>query len=75
MCPSMRNPSGGAPQRRARSTVGGKVSIDEKPVRRCAFAAPFDVGYGMLCPSMRNPSGGAPEIEVAFGKHSVGVHR
>ena len=40
MCPSMRNPSGGAPSRtRARSAQRIDVSIDEKPVRRCASHA------------------------------------
>ena len=37
LCPSMRNPSGGAPRRLALRLHGGYgVSIDEKPVRRCA---------------------------------------
>ena len=84
-CPSMRNPSGGAPQQKIRSTrivktcpsmrnpSGGApelgdpamprdlpVSIDEKPVRRCAEGMPEIVPPEILCPSMRNPSGGAP---------------
>ena len=33
----MRNPSGGAPALRSTCTIAGMiVSIDEKPVRRCA---------------------------------------
>ena len=38
LCPSMRNPSGGAPMPSgACSTPRLIVSIDEKPVRRCAL--------------------------------------
>ena len=43
----MRNPSGGAPQFRARFARLLEVSIDEKPVRRCARAkwASLDAAY------------------------------
>ena len=35
-CPSMRNPSGGAPEEKGEASDEEEVSIDEKPVRRCA---------------------------------------
>ena len=61
MCPSMRNPSGGAPviDGNARA-FANPVSIDEKPVRRCAADDVRRKRTALMCPSMRNPSGGAP---------------
>ena len=44
LCPSMRNPSGGAPGVDFLRARLGDVSIDEKPVRRCATTAP-DVDF------------------------------
>ena len=56
----MRNPSGGAPATRAVLQDHLVVSIDEKPVRRCAGVPPGSITAPVVCPSMRNPSGGAP---------------
>ena len=73
-CPSMRNPSGGAPRQRSRIFASMTVSIDEKPVRRCADQVATCVGY-MLCPSMRNPSGGAPGPVASPASVFLSVHR
>ena len=59
-CPSMRNPSGGAPCALIARCMLTHVSIDEKPVRRCARSRGIDASWRSACPSMRNPSGGAP---------------
>src|SRR6185437_8513554 len=56
----MRNPSGGAPAEGQGERNGEMVSIDEKPVRRCARHVVEIENRSRECPSMRNPSGGAP---------------
>ncbi len=60
-CPSLRNPSGGAP-----SLYGIRLSASEScpSLRNPSGGAPyeghFDTYLTTACPSLRNPSGGAP---------------
>src|SRR6185437_2827292 len=63
----MRNPSGGAPAEGQGERNGEMVSIDEKPVRRCARHVVEIENRRKKCPSMRNPSGGAPGAQRLFG--------
>ena len=71
----MRNPSGGAPTLQGELADARAVSIDEKPVRRCAVFSAVTGESVISCPSMRNPSGGAPGRLLEVQHRGVRVHR